>query len=228
MNFDPLNDGISAVNYVDHMGDDLRVVNAARVSLDRQSQFECDETGRWLLEEDEKLIADLAARKHISPFFHPQICLCISMPSYLGKVWWRSNVGVSRSEVFQRYVKASPKLHSPASWEGLGPDAKTREPEAASDFAVRVEGLYRDAEALYEEALAAAIPADMAHMLLPQAQYTSWIETGSLYYFSRMFALHGRLGTQESLRAYADCIDRIASGLFPVSWRALTDHVCAT
>jgi thymidylate synthase (FAD) len=228
MIFDPLGDGVSAVQYIDHMGDDLRVVNAARVSLDRESQFECDETGRWLLEQDAQLIASLAERNHLSPFFHPQICLRISMPWSLGEVWWRSTAGVSRSEVFQRYVKSKPRLYSPVRCHHGGESASIsassgEQGAAAGGFAQRVETFYRDAESLYEDALGSAFPSDMAPRVLPQSMYTSWIETGSLYYFSRMFKLHGRQGCQDALRAYAACLNQIAIDLFPVSWHALAE-----
>ena len=55
------------VELIDHMGTDLSIVNAARVSLNKKSDFLPDGT---LSEADTKLITYLAKHKHMSPFGH--------------------------------------------------------------------------------------------------------------------------------------------------------------
>ncbi|HUL12507.1 MAG TPA: FAD-dependent thymidylate synthase [Methylococcaceae bacterium] len=229
MNYDPLDDGISCVQYVDHMGDDLRVVNAARASFDKESRYECDETGKWLLEEDKQLIEYLAGHEHISPFFHPQICVRINMPLFLARLWWRSTVGVCRSEVYRRYVTSKPQFYSPPSWRRKANNAEdameeTLEPAAAKAFSEQVESFYRQVQAMYAEALRLNIAPEIAHMILPQSMYTSWIETGSLYYFARVCGLQSSQSAQKELRLFAESVGKIALQLFPVSWAALHSH----
>jgi thymidylate synthase (FAD) len=225
---DPLGDGISRVEHLDHMGDDLRVVNAARISFDRESHLECDETGQWLQEQDEKLIGFLAEHEHVSPFFHPQICLRITMPSFLAHQWWRSTVGVCRSEVYRRYVVAEPECYLPTTWrpraanpkQGSGPSEL--DPGQQADLSAKVEKLHREIKALYRQALEGGVAPEMAQMILPQSTYTRWIETGSLHYFVRAHHLHTGPMAQRELTRYAEAVGRIVSELFPVSWKALS------
>lgn len=229
MKYDPLNDGNSCVEYIDHLGDDLRVVNAARVSFGKQCNFEFDETGKWLLDQDAQLIAYLAEHEHISPFFHPQICLRIAMPVFLARQWWRSTVGVSRSEVYRRYVWSEPKLFGPKHWrlrpndpgQDSDSDEEMLDADLAAKFANRVDEFYEKASELYREAIDLGITTEMANMLLPQSMYTSWIETGSLHYFARIRSLHACKSAQGEICLYTDAIRDIASRLFPVSWAAL-------
>jgi thymidylate synthase (FAD) len=224
--FDPLGDGLSSVELVDHMGDDLRVVNAARICFDKQSHLEVDETGYWLSPEDGKLIGFLAEHRHVSPFFHPQVCLRIEMPSFLAHQWWRSTVGVCRSEVYRRYVVSEPDCYLPKTWRLKGSMEATtnqRLDEAASrDLSTRIEQVQQQINALYREALAMNVAPELAQMILPQSTYTHWIETGSLHYYARVHALQTGAAAQPELRRYAEAVAQILSDLFPVSWKALT------
>jgi len=228
MTLDPLGDGISRVEHLDHMGDDLRVVNAARISFDRESHLVCDETGQWLQEQDEKLIGFLAEHEHVSPFFHPQVCLRITMPSFLAHLWWRSTVGVCRSEVYRRYVVAEPECYTPRQWrprsQPLQDDGGARELDADHNAAVseRVEQLQQQIRTLYVQLVQEGVAPEMAQMILPQSTYTRWIETGSLHYFVRAHRLHTGPMAQRELTLYAEAVGRIVAGLFPVSWKALS------
>lgn len=219
--FDPLGDGISSVEYVDHMGDDLRVVNAARISFDKQSRMQVDETGHWLAAEDQKLIGFLAEHRHVSPFFHPQVCLRIEMPIPLAHQWWRSTVGVCRSEVYRRYVVSEPNCFLPKTWRLRG-GGQLAGPDA-TEFSAKVERAQQMLKDLYREALAQNVVPELAQMMLPQSTYTHWIETGSLHYFARVFALQTGPAAQPELTLYAEAVARIVSELFPVSWKALAD-----
>lgn len=233
MTLDPLGDGISRVEHLDHMGDDLRVVNAARISFDRESRLECDETGRWLQEQDEKLIGFLAEHEHVSPFFHPQICLRITMPSFLAHQWWRSTVGVCRSEVYRRYVASEPDCYLPPQWrlrpqhlkEGSGTGELSLERNTA--LSAGVERLYAEIKTLYAQMLEDGVAPELAQAILPQSTYTRWIETGSLHYFVRAHRLHTGPMAQRELRLYAETIGQIVAGLFPVSWKALSRQAAA-
>ena len=85
----------STVDYVDSMGTDLTVCNAARVSFDKESQWEVDEVvdvgltefrqERVLSEKDEKLIRYLALHNHWSPFAHTSIQLRVSAPIFVAR-----------------------------------------------------------------------------------------------------------------------------------------------
>lgn len=137
MNHDPLKDGISSIQLVDRMGDDLSVVNAARVSMAKSSTWEteanptcwrCDGMGSWkddnkdwhdcfcvqtlpMSEADTRLISYLAKHKHWTPFSHPQITLRIKMPIFIARQWFKHMVGFTRNEVSRRYVSDTPEFY---------------------------------------------------------------------------------------------------------------------
>jgi thymidylate synthase (FAD) len=223
---DPLGDGLSTVAYIEHMGDDLRVVNAARMSFDKQSRLQADETGSWLSREDGKLIDFLAEHRHISPFFHPQVCLRIEMPVCLAHQWWRSTVGVCRSEVYRRYVVSEPDCYLPRTWrlKNRTPNEAqgVLDPAAAAALTAKFEQIQSQLTDLYRETLGLGIAPELAQLILPQSTYTHWLETGSLHYFARIYALQTGAAAQPELSLYAKAVAEILAELFPVSWKALT------
>src|SRR5690349_18347610 len=106
-------------DYISHMGSDLTVVNAARVSFDKESKWlwEYDEEGQGyverhgtLTEKDEKLIRYLAKFNHWSPFAHPQITLRYTVPIFVARQEFKHVVGFLRNEVSRRYVNDTPEF----------------------------------------------------------------------------------------------------------------------
>ena len=87
-------DGTGSVELLGAFGDDLTVVNAARVSFAKESTT--------LDEKDVKLINYLAKHNHITPFFHPQVRLRLKMPIYVAREWFRHTIGFARNEVSRR------------------------------------------------------------------------------------------------------------------------------
>ena len=96
-----LSDGIGFVECIEEFGDDLTVVNAARVSFDKVSTS--------LTEGDKKLINYLAKHDHTSPFFHPQVRFRIKMPIFVAREWYRHTIRFARNEVSRRYVDSPPQ-----------------------------------------------------------------------------------------------------------------------
>ncbi len=99
--------------YIDHMGTDLTVVNAARVSFDKESDWEVD----WndglvgkVSEKDRKLIQYLAKHKHWTPFSHPQITLRYTVPIVVARQEFKHTIGFSRNEASRRYVDDAPEF----------------------------------------------------------------------------------------------------------------------
>ena len=94
-----------SVELLETFGDDLTVVNAARVSLGKQ----VDE----FTDRDAKLVKYLADHDHISPFFHPQARFRLKMPIWMAREWFRHTIGFARNEVSRRYVDSPPTFHLP-------------------------------------------------------------------------------------------------------------------
>ena len=97
-------------------GDDLTVVNAARVSLGKHvTEF---------TDKDARLIKYLAEHDHISPFFHPQARFRLKMPIWMAREWFRHTVGFARNEVSRRYVDELPTFHVPEEIRTRAPNKK--------------------------------------------------------------------------------------------------------
>lgn len=226
---DPLKDGISNVELLDVMGDDLTVANAARVSMHKESQWELAEAESVLLPEyklsdkDAKLISYLARHNHWTPFSHPQISMRLRMPIFVARQWFKHQVGFSRNEVSRRYVDDPPAIHHPKEWRGRAPNVK----QGSSDSPVAwKEPHYRIAvqacEQAYEAMLAAGICPEQARMVLPQSMYTEFVETGSLAAYSRLAKLRLDPHAQLEIRLYAQAVSELIEPQFPVSWKELT------
>lgn len=209
----------SYVEVLEVMGDDLTVVNAARVSFHKEAQI--------LTERDEKLIHYLANNNHISPFFHPQIRFRIKMPIFVAREWYRHTVGLARNEVSRRYVDEPPEFYIPGQEDMRARDPKLKQgskPEAISDAGLAVETIREAcaaAKTSYETLLVLGIAPEVARMVLPQNMMTEFIETGSLAAYARICNLRLDPHAQKEIQYYAHRVSSILAAKFPVSWAAL-------
>ena len=121
------------IDYVDHMGDDLRVVNSARVSFAKEKS-ELDK-------KDEKLIKYLATAKpkHFSPFTHPQICVRITAPIFIARQWFKSTVGIARNEESRRYIDTPPSYWKADEWCGRPQGGLKQGADGPLDFEIQEE-----------------------------------------------------------------------------------------
>ena len=219
------------VQYVSHMGSDLTVVNAARVSFNKESAWqEYDHEGNGLLAtRDEKLIGYLAKHKHWTPFAHPQITLRIKAPIFIRTQLFKHKVGFVENEVSRRYVKDEPEVYIP-QWRTAPTDgAKQGSSDFVSDtwLSMRATDEYKiiveNSLNLYEELIKDGIAPEQARSVLPQGTYTEWWWTGSLAAYARVY--HQRIDShaQWEVRQYAAAIGKIVEPLFPISWKTLTN-----
>ena len=214
---DPLNDSKSLVQILEVMGNDLTVVNAARVSFSKESTE--------LVEGDVKLIKYLARNHHISPFFHPQIRMRLKMPIFVAREWFRHTVGFARNEVSRRYVDYEPEVYVPtelrARDSNLKQGSKSESIENNAAVALVMQKSMEMSVATYNSMLAASVAPEVARGVLPQSMYTEFIETASLYAYARLCKLRLDPHAQVEIRLYADALDRLMLQHFPVSWAAL-------
>lgn len=219
----PVLDGIGFVELLDVFGDDLTVVNAARVSLHKESAL--DDEG-VLKTGDGRLINYLATHNHDSPFFHPQIRLRIKMPICMAREWFRHTVGLSRNEVSRRYVTTDPECYIPQQLRARAENVK----QGSADESIEHELETRAAMAahaaetinLYKRLLAGGVCPEQARMILPQSMYTEFIETGSLAAYARIFGLRAQPDAQREIQEYARAVAKLVEPKFPASWKALT------
>lgn len=215
-----VSDGIGRIELLNVMGDDLMVVNAARVSFAKESK---QMTGG-----DVKLIKYLAEHEHTSPFFHPQIQFRIKMPIFVAREWYRHTIGFSRNEVSRRYVDSEPEYWTPAPHEIRERDPKLKQGsketpvENAEDAYGIMEDHCRESVHIYKSLLSKGVAPEIARSILPQSMYTEFIETASLAAYARLYKLRTSPDAQREIQGYAKAIGTILAEKFPVSWEALT------
>ena len=213
-------DGTGSVELLGTFGDDLTVVNAARVSFAKESLVMDDK--------DVKLINYLAKHNHITPFFHPQIRLRLKMPIYVAREWFRHTVGFARNEVSRRYVDTVPEYYMPGRGDLRERDTNKKQGSKATPiededrWRVSIQKNCDDTVKLYEELLESGVAPEVARGILPQSMYTEFIETGSLYAYARLCRLRMDPQAQAEIRAYAEALSNMLLEKFPVSWAALT------
>ena len=210
--------------YIDHMGTDLTVANAARVSFGKQSEMDTSDV--WgppkLKDKDAKLIKYLAKHKHISPFGHCFASFHIKAPVFVARQLVKHKF-LRWNEISRRYVDSEPEFYTPSKWRGRAEDVKQ-----GSSGEVKVPYLVphefnRSALYEYETLLEAGVCPEQARMVLPQSMMTEWYWSGSLDAFSDMCNLRCKPDTQYETREVAKQIDLKMIELFPVSWDALTE-----
>ena len=103
------------VELVDKMGSDLSVVNAARVSYSKESEWEritpAGPTPGALSDKDEKLIKYLAKHNHWSPFAHASLQFRIKAPIFVARQLVKHQVGLVWNEISRRYVDYELELY---------------------------------------------------------------------------------------------------------------------
>jgi thymidylate synthase (FAD) len=204
------------VELLETFGDDLTVVNAARVSFGKQ----VDE----FTEKDERLIKYLVNHDHVSPFFHPQIRFRLKMPIWMAREWYRHTIGFARNEVSRRYVDDAPTFHFPKEIRMRVENKK----QGSGGLHTDNEFILKDMEEQVQRTLQRymnyienGVPPEQARMILPQNMMTEFIETGSLAAYARLCKL--RLGddAQAEIREVAKQVSGLLETKFPVSWRYL-------
>ena len=221
--------------YVDHMGTDLSVANAARVSFGKRSEMDTSDV--WgppkLKDKDAKLIRYLAKHKHISPFGHCFASFHIKAPVFVARQLVKHKF-LRWNEISRRYVDSKPEFYEPNAWRGKAEDKKQ-----GSDGVVELYNMpdkrnpnflvgetqthYQKLQCeLYQSLLDAGVCPEQARMVLPQSMMTEWYWSGSLDAFADMCNLRCKPDTQAETRFVADAISEEMEKLFPVSWEALT------
>jgi thymidylate synthase (FAD) len=206
------------VQYISHMGDDLMVVNAARVSFNKKST--------QLTDKDAKLISYLAKHKHWTPFAHPQITLHIKAPISIRTQLFKHKQGFVENEVSRRYVKDEPDYYIPEWRSAPTNGAKQGSEDFIDDLAIEdYDRAYNrsamDAIDTYNLLLKEGVAPEQARFVLPQGTYTEWWWTGSLAAYARVYALRADAHAQWEVREYAKAISDLIKPLFPVAWDAL-------
>jgi len=202
------------VTYVNHCGNDLSVVNAARVSFHKVSSE--------MTSGDEKLINYLAKHKHFSPFNHAFLSFRVKAPIFVARQLVKHKF-MPWNEVSRRYVDEEPEFYIPDVWRKRADNVKQGSSNETLPFHIK-EHMERDL-ILYQEALNHGVAPEQARMVLPQNTMSEWIWSGTLGAFCDMLRLRLDPHTQYESQLVAKKVYDEVVKLFPVSVGALLDGV---
>ena len=234
--------------YINHMGNDLTVANAARVSFGKTSEMEDDPWGPPKLKaKDDKLIRYLAQHKHISPFGHCFASFHVKAPIFVARQLVKHKF-LRWNEISRRYVDDEPEFFVPDVWRGRSADKKQGSSDTTIDTLhfmelddelsteehphydnwsepiARYAGWVNEKMLhLYQRMIDNEVAPEQARMVLPQSTMTEWYWSGSLDAFADMCNLRCKDDTQYESRLVADQVSTIMQDLYPVSWSALME-----
>ncbi len=202
------------VSLIDHMGSDLSVTNAARVSFGKRKSI--------MDKSDEKLIGFLAKHNHWSPFAHTSVQFHIKAPMFVARQLGKHQVGLVWNEISRRYCDSDPEFYSPSNWRLRAPNVK----QGSSDETVEYDITEYNKMCLntYNDLLSKNIAPELCRIILPQNIMTEWYWTGSLMAFSRICKLRLAKDAQYETRIIAQMISDECDKLFPISWTALKQN----
>jgi thymidylate synthase (FAD) len=207
-----------SVELLDVFGDDLTVVNAARVSFAKESHK--------ITLGDEKLVKYLAEHNHVTPFFHPQARFRLKMPIFIAREWFRHQIGFARNEVSRRYVDTEPEFWMPEVLRQR--DVKKK--QGSKDEQIQYNGhclahiraIHNKSLETYNYLLGHNVCPEQARAVLPQSMMTEFIETGSLAAYARLYTLRTDHHAQREIQELARQVGELLAEKFPISWSALT------
>ena len=217
------------VDLIDHMGSDLSVVNAARVSFDKESNWEAipfaGPTEGVLQDKDIKLIKYLAKHNHWTPFGHGSAQFRIKAPIFVARQLMKHQVGLVWNEVSRRYIKTDPEFWSPDYWRQSAENVKQGSSEDATPSQNVVDHMHIDATRhcldAYKAMLNIGVCPEQARTVLPQSMLTEWYWSGTLMAFARVYNLRCSKDAQVETSNVVKPIGEQMEKLFPESWGAL-------
>lgn len=208
-----------SVECIDHMGSDCTVVNAARVSFNKEIKA--------MSLSDVKLLQYLAKHRHWSPFAHTSIQFRCKAPIFLARQLVKHQVGGVWNEVSRRYVDSAPEFYIPKVVHNYPQNAKQgcgEEHFFSEYFVGEILAVTKDADAEYNRLIAEGIAPEEARMILPLNTMTEWIWTGSLMFWYRVWSLRHDPHAQSAAREFADLLYKAIPDDFQVSMRSLVDY----
>ena len=231
------------VTYIQHMGDDIDVVNAARVSFGKKSRYyygdeaeiAADFDREWeyptfVLDKDKKLINYLAEHEHKSPFNHQFATFHVKAPIFVARQLQKHEY-MPWNEISRRYVDSEPEFYEPDEWRGRSADKKQGSEGVVTLYEDhQMRQAYHPTEInvysleTYNYLLEQGVAPEQARMVLPQSMMTEWYWSGSLFAFAKMCSLRCKDDTQAETRVVADAIDEEMENLYPISWEALREY----
>jgi len=210
------------IEVVDSLGNDLTVVNSARVSFGKRKKY-------WD-KSDERLVRYLAKYKHYSPFRHLQIQFHIKAPEFVMRQWYKHVVGIETTsnssakdhawnEISGRYVPVE-DFYVPDVWRKQSEDNKQASEGVLDDLQQkRMNGVFneymRQVEMAYDRMIDAGMAKEQARIILPLNQYTEVYWTASFQAIMNFIELRNEKTSQIEIQEYAKVLLELMEETFP-------------
>ena len=222
-------EGIS-LTYMDHMGDDLRVYQAAKATMGTATEdHEVDPT---------RLINFLARERHVTPFRHPQVTFECEAPIFVARQLGKHSVGFSWNERSMRYrdsaigmfrsetIRGRPdKLHDGSSDVVLDDLPINPVDPLSPTFRTVTDNYLKACVRQYDSFIKQGMAPEQARMYLPQAMLTRWVWTGSLWGWFEVYRQRSSKHAQVEVQAFAADLDTHMGNMFPIAWKALKNTI---
>lgn len=226
------------VELLDWMGNDLDVVNAARVSFSKTSEF-VDEEGflglvpadyipprKVLSEADSKLINYLAKHDHWTPFAHTALKFRVAAPVPIRTQCFKHKVGMVENEESRRYISSTPEIFIPEFFrskpEGSIKQGSGDKHHESEFFMSQYKSITGACIEVYKDMINSGVCPEQARFILPQGAIVNWIWTGNLVSFANFYNKRTDTNAQKEVQVVAELVGKEVEKIFPVSWSALT------
>ena len=215
------------VRLVDTLGNELSVVNAARVSYDKESKVSDDGS---LAIDDQKLIKFLWNEGHTSPFRHSAMTFEVYAPLMVARQWWKYAVASTHTddqngwnESSRRYITENEEFYIPNGTEWRSKPSNSKQGSGlplSSDiggwFTNKLWDTVETGKKLYDKALEAGIAPEQARLFLPAyGMYVRWRWTVSLHGVLNFLEQRLESDAQAEIRDYAVAVRDLTKQSFP-------------
>lgn len=219
---------------LDYMGTDLDVVNAAKVSFSKESEWEWQteyECGvpvsdtPILADKDKKLIDYLATHDHWTPFAHTALKFRCSAPVPIRTQAFKHKIGMVENEESRRYISSTPEIYIPEFFRAK-PEGSIKQGSGGKHYQSDMwkeeyESAVQGCVNLYLNMLQDGVCPEQARFVLPQGAIVNWIWTGNLVSFANFYNKRTDTNAQYEVKVLAESVGKQIAELFPVSWPAL-------
>jgi thymidylate synthase (FAD) len=216
------------VRLVDHMGTDLSIVNAARVSYDKESQE--------FNERDDRLLSFLLEHGHDSPLRHATLTFEVYAPLMVARQWWKYAVGSTHiddsngwNESSRRYVTENEEFYRPNVWRSAPENSKQgsggpMDADRQNYWTHALIYLTEAAEIMYEKALNEGMAPELARLFLPaNGLYVRWRWTTSLAATIHFLQQRLKEDAQYEIQEYARAVEQLTLDKFPKTLKAASN-----
>ena len=211
------------IEVVDSLGNDLTVVNSARVSFGKRKEtFD---------KSDERLVRYLAKYKHYSPFRHLQVQFHVKAPEFVMRQWYKHVVGIETTsnsstkdhawnEISGRYVPVE-EYYEPLIWRKQSDDNKQAS-EGQLDVETNSKAIHaynhalQQTKEMYDRLVTHyGVAKEQARIILPLSQYTEVYWTASFQAIMNFIELRDEKTSQVEIQEYARSMKELMHKVYP-------------